>query len=257
MNHLPNQDAVAWYIARIHQIVRTHIPNCTIHIVGSPTASIPQWIRDNPELFGVNILGYVTDVKPLFNSVLATVAPLRFGAGVKGKIGQSLAYGVPVVTTVVGAEGMHLTESDVGIARNEDEFADIITALHLNKTFWESLRKGGQRIIRNNFSRTVAMLGIKKILKMAEHSVSCRLTRAMTKNIPAVEASAARMTSSFNTTYQQNNVYSTSHETISRGGRLTALEQIRERRMRRHTHIHLRKEAQHKRRAMMALGENQ
>ena len=179
MNHLPNQDAVSWYVTRIHHLVREKQHNCLLHIVGTPVHYIPEWIRENAKNLGVNILGYVKDVRPLFNSVLATVAPLRFGAGVKGKIGQSLAYGVPVVSTAVGAEGMHLTGLEVGIGRDEREFARVITSLHQNKTYWEMLRTGGQRVIKEKYSKEAAMQGIQKILRKAEHAVPCQLERTM------------------------------------------------------------------------------
>tara|TARA_R110002050_G_scaffold186792_3_gene321127 strand:- start:531 stop:1550 length:1020 start_codon:yes stop_codon:yes gene_type:complete len=175
MNHLPNQDAVSWYISSIHPLVRARLPHTKFYIVGSPVNNIPTWIRNNAELLGVEVLGYVADPRPLFNQVICSVAPLRFGAGVKGKIGQSLGLGVPVVTTVTGAEGMFLTEKEVLISSSEELFAENIAKLHTDGTAWSSYRASGIESVRENLSITSARKSLERIVEASIGYQTCRV----------------------------------------------------------------------------------
>ena len=77
------------------------------------------------------------------------VAPLRFGAGVKGKIGQAFEYFFPVVTTDIGAEGMKLTDKkNVLIANDENSFAEAIIQLNTNEELWNTLSQNSVDSLR-------------------------------------------------------------------------------------------------------------
>ena len=89
---------------------------------------------------GVNIHGYQASIEPWMQKCRISVAPLRYGAGMKGKIGQSMSEGLPVVTTSLGAEGMHLqNEIDVLIADGEEPFAQSVIRLYRDETLWNLL----------------------------------------------------------------------------------------------------------------------
>ena len=103
MRHRPNVDAVHFFVREILPHVREAVPQAELFIVGDYA---PPDIEAYASEGGVRLLGYVPDIAPLFASCRLMVAPLRFGAGVKGKIGEALSYGLPVVTTDIGAEGM-------------------------------------------------------------------------------------------------------------------------------------------------------
>ena len=81
------------------------------------------------------------------------VAPLRYGAGMKGKIGQAFSFGLPTVTTSIGAEGMNLAhEREVLIADAPQNFADEICRVYQDEKLWQTLSDGGFDFIKDNFS---------------------------------------------------------------------------------------------------------
>ena len=94
------------------------------------------------------------------------VAPLRYGAGMKGKIGQALSFGLPTVTTSVGAEGMNLTnEREVLIADAPEVFADEICRVYQNENLWQRLSDNGFDFIKGNFSPEIVEKQIQKALR--------------------------------------------------------------------------------------------
>ena len=100
----------------------------------------------NSERF--RIKGYVEDVIPYYENCFASVSPLRFGAGVKGKIGQALEYTLPVLTTEIGAEGMFLENGVTAlISGNEDyqAFADNIVEICTNEELWNKLHNNSEK----------------------------------------------------------------------------------------------------------------
>ncbi len=104
--HPPNVDAVDWLLAEIWPLVRTERENrgldpITLRIIGS---NIPRRLRHYGD--DVEIYGFVENLDPIFERALLSVAPLRYGAGLKGKIATSFDFGVPVVGTSVAYEGM-------------------------------------------------------------------------------------------------------------------------------------------------------
>jgi glycosyltransferase involved in cell wall biosynthesis len=104
----------------------------------------------------VRVTGYVPDVDPFFERARVFVAPIRFGAGVKGKIGESLAYGLPVVTTPVGAEGMGLVDgTSAMIASDARAFADAVVRLYRDGELWQKLSDNGYAHVREHFSPEV------------------------------------------------------------------------------------------------------
>lgn len=144
--HDPNVDAVEVLYHKIMPLVWKFLPDLEISIIGSET---PQHILDmNSEKF--KILGFVEDIIPYYRNCFASVSPLRFGAGVKGKIGQALEYTLPVVTTEIGAEGMFLENNITAlIAGNEDyqKFADNIIAICTNMELWNRLHYNSEKAV--------------------------------------------------------------------------------------------------------------
>jgi O-antigen biosynthesis protein len=109
--------------------------------------------------------GHVPDLDALLDASAISVAPLRFGAGVKGKINQSLARGLPVVATACAIEGMHLVDGqDVLVADTADAFADAVVRLVDDDALWRRLRDGGWENTRRFFSRDAARLALTPLL---------------------------------------------------------------------------------------------
>jgi len=101
----------------------------------------------------VIITGLQRDVRPFFESVRLSVAPLRWGAGVKGKINQSMAYGVPVAATSLAVEGIALTHrEDILIADEPEDFARAIIELYESEELWNRLSKNGIKKTKARYS---------------------------------------------------------------------------------------------------------
>ncbi|HTQ01751.1 MAG TPA: glycosyltransferase [Casimicrobiaceae bacterium] len=163
--HPPNTDAVLWYAEEILPHVRAALPGVTTYIVGS---KVPANVRAlAAEDFVVT--GYVPDVTPYFNGCRVSIAPLRYGAGVKGKINLAMSYGLPVVATTPSIEGMFLSPGqDVLVADDAGAFADAIVRLYHDEALWERLAAGGRENIRAHFSRDVARSAITRLLAFAQ-----------------------------------------------------------------------------------------
>ena len=119
--HHPNKDAVMWFVEEIWPLIRrqTELP---FYIVGSKA---PEEVLALDGRDGIVVKGFVTDeeLEELYGSCQAVVVPLRFGAGVKGKVIESLYYGMPTVTTSIGAEGIEGAQEVLAVADTAEEFA--------------------------------------------------------------------------------------------------------------------------------------
>jgi len=159
--HPPNEDAVRWFIADILPLLGSHDPSIRLHIAGD----IAPEARRTLEQPGVVIHGRVSDLSALMNQCKVSVAPLRFGAGVKGKVNMAMSYGLPVVVTPIAAEGMHLTDGvDALIAANAADFAASIWRLYGDEALWLQLSDAGIANVRQYFSPDVALSALRRVL---------------------------------------------------------------------------------------------
>ncbi len=147
--HSPNADAVTYFVHEILPLVKQRIPRAKFFMVGSSMTEEVLGLAGTE----VEAVGFVPDPAPYFRRCRVFVAPLRFGAGMKGKIGQSISLGLPVVTTSVGAEGMGLVDGEsVLIGDTAPEFADAVVRLYTDDDLWFAVAHKGQDLIRRNFS---------------------------------------------------------------------------------------------------------
>ncbi len=110
----------------------------------------------------IEVRGYVPDLAALFDVCRLSVAPLRYGGGIKGKVVSSLSHGVPVVATSIAAEGMGLThQQNVLIADDPDAMADEIVRLYGDPHLWQRLSASEYEAFLNTFSETA---GASKVL---------------------------------------------------------------------------------------------
>jgi glycosyltransferase involved in cell wall biosynthesis len=148
-NHRPNSDGVEFFVEQVLPLIRRELPEVSFDVVGN---NAPNKIQEYASEV-VRIHGYVPDLEPLLYSRRVFVAPLRFGAGVKGKIGDALSYGLPVVTTDVGAEGMGFESGkQILIGNTPEEFAKAVITVYRNEQLWQSLSDNGYTHIANYFS---------------------------------------------------------------------------------------------------------
>jgi GT2 family glycosyltransferase len=139
--HKPNADAIRWYLEQVDPLVRVTHPDVEVSIFGkNPPKDLVHIAPPH-----VTFKGYAKDLSDVYDSARVTIAPLRYGAGVKGKVGETLTWGVPVVTTSIGAEGMALSHRETAwIADDPQAFADGISELLDNDGLWTELATAGE-----------------------------------------------------------------------------------------------------------------
>ena len=148
-SHTPNIDAVLFFHKKIYPKIREKMPDVKTYIVGNNPPD--EILRLQSEHF--IITGYVEDLSTYLMNMRISISPLTYGAGMKGKIGEALSWGIPVVTTTIGAEGMHLKDNENAmIADNPDDFADKVIELYNNQDKWEKLSRNGKKLVDENWS---------------------------------------------------------------------------------------------------------
>ncbi|MEO6049792.1 MAG: glycosyltransferase [Pyrinomonadaceae bacterium] len=171
-SHKPNTDAMLFYKEEILPNLRILLPGVKMYIAGGEA---PQSVWDmNSE--NVEVLGFVPDLEALLNSSRVFICPLRYGAGIKGKVGQSLSHGLPVVTTTIGAEGMGLThEQEVLIEDDPEKFAALVAKLYNDENLWQSLSSNGRSYVDKRFSSSAVEKSL--LSSLAELGVPAALER--------------------------------------------------------------------------------
>jgi O-antigen biosynthesis protein len=163
--HKPNVDAIKWLIEDIFPEIRAHLPEVRLHLIGS---RMPGWMQsiDQP---GIRMHGHVADITPFLNGCRVSLAPLRFGAGVKGKVNQAMAHGLPVVATTCAAEGLHVEpDKDILIADQADAFAGQVQRLYQDPVLWQQLSTAGVQNVQTHFSRQAAAQALSAVLAWTE-----------------------------------------------------------------------------------------
>jgi GT2 family glycosyltransferase len=159
-NHTPNVDAVFYLYKEIMPLIWKEKPNIKLTLLGSdPPSQVLSLQSDN-----IFVPGYVDDVSSYFSESRVFVSPLRYGAGMKGKIGQSMSYGLPVVMTEISAEGMSIKHSETGLIANEPQcFAKNILKLYSNQELWKSISRNSQQYLQRYSPETISLV-LKDIL---------------------------------------------------------------------------------------------
>ncbi len=151
--HSPNMDGLQWFLQEIFPLVRISLPSVELDVVGD----YPPDAAASMQADGVVVHGHQPSIEPFFETARVSIAPVRFGAGVKGKLHMSMSEGVPFVTTSIGAEGMFLTHgTDAMIADTPADFAKGIQTLWNNRALWENMATASQQTLMAHFSPQVA-----------------------------------------------------------------------------------------------------
>lgn len=161
--HQPNADAAQYLVREIWPLVRQKLPDATLHLIGEDPDDVLTELGGD----GVIVTGHVPDLDAVLEQARVSVAPLRYGAGVKGKINMSMSRGVPIVTTSIGAEGMGLHhEENCLIADSAENFAAMIVRAYTDETLWQKLSHAGPALIQEKFSKHHARTAWKEISAM-------------------------------------------------------------------------------------------
>lgn len=146
--HPPNIDAVKWFAREVYPKIKQKM-EIPFYIVGSnPTEEILSYNGNS-----IIVKGFVSEeeLKRLYSTCKMAVVPLRYGAGVKGKVVEALYYGIPLITTSVGAEGIEGIENFVEICDDSELFANKIVELYDNDAKLEKMALATQSFVRSRF----------------------------------------------------------------------------------------------------------
>jgi glycosyltransferase involved in cell wall biosynthesis len=160
--HSPNLDAIDYFVSEIYPLIKKKIGGLKLFVVGSsPLDSIKRLSSSD-----IVVTGYVPDLASYFDNCRLSIAPLRFGAGAKGKVLTSMSYGVPVVASSIAAEGMYLTDGkDVLVADGPSDFCDAVVTLYQNETLWTSISESGLETISRHFSFAAVRAALVELLE--------------------------------------------------------------------------------------------
>jgi glycosyltransferase involved in cell wall biosynthesis len=164
MDWLPNVDAVTYFVSEILPLIRAAMPSATFTIAGkSPDTSLLRAIAGVP---GITLTGTVEDIRPYVCGARLSVVPLRIGGGTRLKIYESMAAGTPVISTTIGAEGLHYTHGkNLMIADTPREFADACIHLLKFEDRRKSLAREARAYVERELSWGVVTRDFEKILE--------------------------------------------------------------------------------------------
>ena len=163
-NHFPNRDAIEFLLGEIAPSLWERFPGLLIHLVGS---DIPASIGGGEKRIISH--GWVEDVSKLYDQVKISIAPLRYGAGLKGKVGESLCRGIPVVGTSIAFEGFDLgayldkTRSD-----SSEGLVEAISQVYGDKLLWTALASSGREKVLEILGEDQTSINLQSILRASD-----------------------------------------------------------------------------------------
>lgn len=150
--HEPNWNSVQYLKTDIWPLIRKKLPEAKMHIYGAYATEKIQQLHNKKE--GFLIKGWAENLKDVFTNTRVCLAPLRFGAGLKGKLIDAMQFGTPSVTTNIGAEAMHHKLPWNGFIEDDPiKFAFKAIELYSNEKLWESAQQNGVEIINACYSK--------------------------------------------------------------------------------------------------------
>lgn len=152
--HAPNWDAVLWMKNTIWPLIRQQLPGAQLHLYGAYTPPKAAALHNPAQ--GFHIMNWAEDALQVMSAARICLAPLRFGAGIKGKLIEAMLCGTPSVTTPIGAEAMHDTMPWPGtIATSAEAIANAAVQLYSDPTRWAQAQDAGRALLANRYRKQV------------------------------------------------------------------------------------------------------
>jgi glycosyltransferase involved in cell wall biosynthesis len=152
--HKPNADAVSYLKQKIWPLIRKELPKAQMHVYGAYAPAAITQLNDPGK--GFLIKGRVSNAEEVVKNARVSLAPLRFGAGLKGKLTEAMQCGTPCVTSSAGAEAMSGNLPWNGAIEDDPEaFAKAAVLLYTHKELWKEKQKNGFDILSQRFSKTL------------------------------------------------------------------------------------------------------
>ncbi len=162
--HTPNIDGAIWFVKNVFPKIKQQYKDIKLYLVGSnPTDEILQLASKD-----VIVTGFVTDAEldKFYSEIRLVVVPLRTGAGVKGKIIESVFHKVPVITTDIGIEGIDNSSKQIIVKNSASEFAKSVCDLYTNYTELDTKSKNSAQFIKKYFSESAAVNALRDYMKL-------------------------------------------------------------------------------------------
>ncbi|MGI6153091.1 MAG: glycosyltransferase [Christensenellaceae bacterium] len=165
-SHAPNVDGAIWFVQQIFPLIQKRIPGIKVHLVGAnPPEEVLALSGEN-----VNVTGFVTEevLQNYYKTCRVCVVPLRYGAGVKGKTVEAMYYGLPLVSTSVGVEGMESIQKVVSPQDAPEAFANETLRLYNDEEQWKQASAGCKKYLEEYASHDIAKKKLIEIMDKVE-----------------------------------------------------------------------------------------
>lgn len=161
----PNEDAVIYFTRRILPLTKKAFPDVKFYIIGSKPTQRVKDLADGKSIF---VTGFVEDFRPYLQKATVFVVPMRLGGGIKGKIIEAMALGIPVVSTPEGCEGLEITDGvNIIIASGLEDFAQKTIALLKDKELQQRISLGGRKLAEGKYDWSKNFSELEKCYKYA------------------------------------------------------------------------------------------
>jgi len=177
-DHTPNRDAISWFCNDVFPLIQQQIPEIALDLVGAnPTKEISSLHSES-----IRVLGRVSeeDLDGLYASTRMMVVPLRFGAGVKGKVIEALYNGIPIVSTGVGLEGIKGVDQLATARDTAEEFAAEVIELYTAQEKLQALSLSGSKFVADNFTTQKTAQIMAAVLSTSRDEAGRRLAESAT-----------------------------------------------------------------------------
>lgn len=152
--HAPNWDSVQWMKTTLWPLIRQQLPTAQLHIYGAYTPPKATALHNAAQ--GFHVMNWAEDALQVMSAARVCLAPLRFGAGIKGKLVDAMICGTPSVTTPIGAEAMHGSGGWPGaVTRTAREFADCAVQLYKDQVQWTNAQAAGLELLADRYPMQV------------------------------------------------------------------------------------------------------
>jgi polysaccharide biosynthesis protein PslH len=157
LHYPPNADGIRWFAGEVFPLIKERIPGVTLTIVGkNPPRDIQQFETIYPD--AVRVTGYVPDLDPYFEEAALVVVPVRAGGGMRVRILEAFARGMPMVTTTVGLEGIDAEPGrEVLVEDTPVEFADAVIRLLQDENLRQEIAMNGRKLIERKYDYRVVL----------------------------------------------------------------------------------------------------
>jgi glycosyltransferase involved in cell wall biosynthesis len=167
LHYQPNADGIRWFLQFVFPLIQQECPDVRLIIVGkNPPKDFLEQARDEPE--SILVTGYVEDLTPYYENSAIMVVPLLIGSGMRVRILEALARGIPLITTSIGLEGIHAQQGkEVLVADEPSEFASKVIQVLGDLTLQETLSVNGRTLIQERYDWRIALKAMDTIYDSA------------------------------------------------------------------------------------------